>query len=177
MNFTNDLLLLIAFFRNQGCNYPLKGGKDTFWGGGVRGVGFVHSNLISKKSRVSYDLIDVTDWLPTFYHLAGGDVTAIQDKIDGMNVWDTIALGKKSPRTEVLNIHGFYKCVAFKVSSIFLRLQNVFLFVTKGFRSFLFHIPPIMSTYMPVIHQSGGQAKGRAHDGGHSFSQYGPTGR
>lgn len=71
------------------------------WEGGVRGVGFVHSKLIKKKGRVSYDLIDVTDWLPTFYHLAGGDVTAIQDKIDGMNQWDTIAHGKKSPRTEV----------------------------------------------------------------------------
>lgn len=87
--------------RNQGCNFPFKGGKDTFWEGGVRGVGFVHSKLIKKKGRVSYDLIDVTDWLPTFYHVAGGDVTAIQDKIDGMNQWDTIAHGKKSPRTEV----------------------------------------------------------------------------
>lgn len=64
-------------------------------------MGFVHSKLIKKKGRVSYDLIDVTDWLPTFYHLAGGDVTAIQDKIDGMNQWDTIAHGKKSPRFEV----------------------------------------------------------------------------
>lgn len=64
-------------------------------------MGFVHSKLIKKKGRVSYDLIDVTDWLPTFYHLAGGDVTAIQDKIDGMNQWDTIAHGKTSPRTEV----------------------------------------------------------------------------
>ena len=95
------ILLSYSPFRNQGCNYPLKGGKDTFWEGGVRGVGFVHSNLISKKRRVSYDLIDVTDWLPTFYHLAGGDVSAIQEKIDGMNVWDTISHGKKSPRTVV----------------------------------------------------------------------------
>lgn len=92
---------LYSTLRNQGCNYPFKGGKDTFWEGGVRGVGFVHSNLIRNKGRVSYDLIDVTDWLPTFYHLAGGDVNKIQDKIDGMNVWDTIAYGKKSPRTEV----------------------------------------------------------------------------
>ena len=64
-------------------------------------MGFVHSNLIKKNGRASYDLIDVSDWLPTFYHLAGGDVTAIQDRIDGMNVWDTIAHGKESPRTEV----------------------------------------------------------------------------
>ena len=95
------LVITLSFHRNQGCNYPFKGGKDTFWEGGVRGVGFVHSKLIRKKGRVSYDLIDVTDWLPTFYHLAGGDVTKIQERIDGMNVWETIADGKKSPRTEV----------------------------------------------------------------------------
>lgn len=28
-------------------------------------------------------------------------MSAIQEKIDGMNVWDTISLGKKSPRTVV----------------------------------------------------------------------------
>ena len=50
-------------------------------------MGFVHSKLIEKKGRVSHDLIDVTDWLPTFYHLAGGDVSKMEDKIDGMNVW------------------------------------------------------------------------------------------
>ncbi|PFX15298.1 Arylsulfatase J [Stylophora pistillata] len=105
-----------GFNWNQGCNYPLKGGKDTFWEGGVRGVGFVHSNLIKNKGRVSYDLIDVTDWLPTFYHLAGGDITKINDKIDGMNVWDTIAHGKKSPRTEVLhNIDPIRKFAAIRV--------------------------------------------------------------
>ena len=64
-------------------------------------MGFVHSNLIKNRGRVSYDLIDVTDWLPTFYHLAGGDVNKIKDNIDGVNVWDTIANGKKSPRKEV----------------------------------------------------------------------------
>ncbi|CAH3139988.1 unnamed protein product [Pocillopora meandrina] len=105
-----------GFNWNAGCNYPLRGGKDTLWEGGVRGVGFVHSKLIENKGRVSYDLIDVTDWLPTFYHLAGGDVTKIQDKIDGMNVWDTIANGKKSPRTEVLhNIDPFRRFAAIRV--------------------------------------------------------------
>lgn len=90
--------------RSQGCNYPFKGGKDTLWEGGVRAVAFVHSSMIAKKGRVSYDLIDATDWLPTFYHLAGGDVTMIQNKIDGMNVWDTITQGIQSPRKEV-NVH------------------------------------------------------------------------
>ena len=137
------MLPILAFFRNQGCNYPLKGGKDTFWEGGVRGVGFVHSNLISKKGRVSYDLIDVTDWLPTFYHLAGGDVTAIQNKIDGMNVWDTIARGKKSPRTEVRNIAVSLWCAVFKV------FNQIFLQVTEySVRAVVFVIPTIISAYM-----------------------------
>ena len=88
--------------RSESCNYPFKGGKDNLWEGGVRGVGFVYSSLITNKPRVSYDLIDVTDWLPTFYHLAGGDVqTLIGNNIDGMNVWDTIAHGTPSPRREV----------------------------------------------------------------------------
>ena len=87
--------------RSQGSNYPLKGGKDTLWEGGVRGVAFVHSNMIAKRGRVGHDMIDATDWLPTFYHLAGGDVTKIQDKIDGMNVWGTISQGAPSPRREV----------------------------------------------------------------------------
>lgn len=71
------------------------------WEGGVRGVAFVHSNMVAKSGRVSHDLIDATDWLPTFYHLAGGDVTKIQDEIDGMNVWNTISQGAPSPRREV----------------------------------------------------------------------------
>ena len=70
-------------------------------------MGFVHSKLIKNKGRVSYDLIDVTDWLPTFYHLAGGDVEKMQEKIDGINVWDTISHGKESPRTEV---RFYYQC-------------------------------------------------------------------
>ena len=92
-----------SFWRSQGCNYPFKGGKDTLWEGGIRGVAFVHSTLIPNKGRVSYDLIDASDWLPTLYYLAGGDVKRIQYKIDGINVWDTIAHGVQSPRKEVVN--------------------------------------------------------------------------
>ena len=97
----DDYPFFFFFQRSEGCNYPFKGGKDNLWEGGVRGVAFVHSKLIAKKSRVSYDLIDATDWLPTFYHLAGGDVKTLQNKIDGVNVWNTIAQGAASPRSEV----------------------------------------------------------------------------
>lgn len=105
LRFSRILLFFFLPQRSESCNYPFKGGKDNLWEGGVRGVGFVYSSLIANKPRVSYDLIDVTDWLPTFYHLAGGDVqTLIGNNIDGMNVWDTIAHGAPSPRSEV-NTH------------------------------------------------------------------------
>jgi len=118
-DFKNYLILLVFIFRrNQGCNYPLKGGKDSFWEGGVRAVGFVHSKLLKQKGRVSTEMIDATDWLPTFYHLGGGDVNQIQETIDGMNVWDTISEEKPSPRTEILhNIDPIRKFAAIRVNN------------------------------------------------------------
>jgi arylsulfatase A-like enzyme len=84
----------------------------------VRAVGFVHSKLVKKKARVSSKLIDATDWLPTFYHLGGGDVSGIKDKVDGMNVWNTISQDTPSPRSEILhNIDPLRKFAAIRVNN------------------------------------------------------------
>lgn len=114
---------------SAGSNYPLRGSKNTLWEGGVRGVGFVHSPLIKKRGtnstslkwsyivlsihltcffrhisgRVSTALLHASDWLPTFYALAGGDVKGL-GPIDGFNVWETISSDTQSPRYEIL--HG-----------------------------------------------------------------------
>ena len=83
------------------------------WEGGVKAVGFVYNSngLIKQKKRVCTELIDATDWLPTLYHLAGGDAGLVSNGTDGMNVWQTIANGVPSPRKEILhNIDPRYMC-------------------------------------------------------------------
>ena len=45
-----------------GLNYPYRGWKDSFWEGGFRGIGFVHSPLI-KQTGVTYKpILHVSDW-------------------------------------------------------------------------------------------------------------------
>ncbi|CAG9797683.1 unnamed protein product [Chironomus riparius] len=93
------------FNLNAASNYPLRGVKNTLWEGGVRAAGFIWSPLISQHSRVSNQLIQVADWLPTLYSAAGGDLSTITTKLDGIDLWDELSqqTTADSKRKEVLH--------------------------------------------------------------------------
>lgn len=70
----------------------------------MRGVAAIWSPRLHGMANVSNNLIHVTDWLPTLYAAAGGNVTDLGD-IDGVNQWPFLSQGKPSTRdTLLLNI-------------------------------------------------------------------------
>ena len=44
----------------------------------------------------------VTDWLPTLYTVAGGDIHSLRN-IDGFDMWDVLSHHTQSPRQEILH--------------------------------------------------------------------------
>lgn len=52
--------------------------------------------------QISHDLIDITDWLPTLYTAAGGNVQDLGD-IDGISLWESLTDGSALPRKEILH--------------------------------------------------------------------------
>ncbi|XP_042144450.1 arylsulfatase B-like [Ixodes scapularis] len=91
---------------NRGYNWPLRGGKFTLYEGGVRGTAFLWSRRLKNTKRVSNQLMHISDWLPTLYSAAGGNVSELGD-IDGVDIWDSLSTSSESQRdTVVLNINS-----------------------------------------------------------------------
>ncbi|KAK3786698.1 hypothetical protein RRG08_057974 [Elysia crispata] len=87
-----------------GNNWPLRGAKHTLWEGGVKGIGFVTSPLLSKKQmgKVSTEMMHVSDWFPTVAAMAGVKVNSTLG-LDGYSQWSMIRDGKLSERKEILH--------------------------------------------------------------------------
>ena len=48
------------------------------------------------------ELMHVTDWLPTLYSIAGGDIKNLHS-VDGYDMWNTLSQATESPREEILH--------------------------------------------------------------------------
>ena len=73
----------------------------------MKAVGFIHSPLLTGSPAVYDGLVHVSDWLPTFINLGGGNASAVAN-LDGHDVWAAIASGAPSPRTELLHNIDLY---------------------------------------------------------------------
>nr|CAH7737317.1 unnamed protein product [Callosobruchus chinensis] len=89
-------------FKNWGSNYPLRGLKNTLFEGGIRSVAFIYSPLLIQSARVTKDLMHITDWLPTLYSAANGDIANLDPEIDGIDQWPSLVYDLPSPRNDIL---------------------------------------------------------------------------
>ncbi|XP_048514445.1 arylsulfatase B-like [Athalia rosae] len=91
----------LGLYDRYGSNYPLRGFKSSLFDGGVRSSACIYSPLLKNVPRVSNELMHITDWLPTIYSVAGGNVTDLGE-IDGVNQWPALRDGSASPRNSLL---------------------------------------------------------------------------
>merc|ERR550525_343198 len=94
---------------SHACNWPLRGGKFTFWEGGMRGVAAINSKMIPARLQGTKfnGLAHITDWYPTVVEgIAGLKMPASTGPValDGLNLWPAITGGTPSPRTEVVHL-------------------------------------------------------------------------
>jgi arylsulfatase A-like enzyme len=87
-------------------NDPFRDGKGSLYEGGTRVCAFANWPGHIKPATV-VELIHAVDIYPTFAALAGASTTKCKP-LDGVDVWEMIAEGKPSPRTEIVyNVEPF----------------------------------------------------------------------
>ena len=87
-------------------NGPYRDGKGTLYEGATRVAAFANWPGHIRPGTVE-GLIHVVDFYPTLAALAGAS-TAKSKPLDGVNVWDVLAKGAPSPRTEIVyNVEPF----------------------------------------------------------------------
>ena len=86
--------------------FARRGGKGSYFQGGVRGTAWVHSPMVQQGVR-SRGLMHAVDWLPTIVYGAVGvdhkELMEHQLPLDGVNQWPMLTkLGVSSARTDLL---------------------------------------------------------------------------
>jgi arylsulfatase A-like enzyme len=88
-------------------NGPFREGKGMLFEGGTRVCALVNWPGHVKAQRVD-GMMHVVDLFPTLAGLAGASTGKCKQPLDGVNVWDAIATGSRSPRAEIVyNIEPF----------------------------------------------------------------------
>jgi arylsulfatase A-like enzyme len=88
-------------------NGPYRDGKGMLYEGGTRVCALANWPGHIKAGSTVDGMIHAVDMYPTLAAVAGAS-TAKCKPLDGVNVWDTVAEGKPSPRTEIVyNIEPF----------------------------------------------------------------------
>lgn len=103
-------------------NYPLRGGKNTLWQGGVRVDGIIAgAGVTQPPGTVLREHVHASDWLPSLVTIAAGQpwtafIPADEPPYlygDGMDVSATLLHGEPSPREWVLlETHPAGTCAA-----------------------------------------------------------------
>ncbi|XP_034947347.1 arylsulfatase B-like isoform X2 [Chelonus insularis] len=103
-----------GFNDNFASNFPLRGVKNTYWEGGVRGTGLVWYSKLSQPGRVYKQPMDITDWLPTLMTIAsGGNYSSLPANLDGLDMWNALNNRESSPRRVIVhNIDDIYGAAA-----------------------------------------------------------------
>ena len=92
-------------------NGPYREGKGTLFEGATRVCAIANWPGHIKPQQTVDGLIHAVDIYPTLAALAGAS-TVKSKPLDGVNVWDTIADGKPSPRNEIIyNVEPFRAAV------------------------------------------------------------------
>lgn len=105
MTYGVDAVLQMPIGVSVSSNWPLRAGKTTLFEGGVRGVSFVAGGVLPNAARgqTRTELMQHVDVPTTLAKLAGARWTV--GTPDGVDLWEAIAHGGPSNRTEVpLNV-------------------------------------------------------------------------
>ena len=88
-----------------GNNLPLRGEKTTLFEGGTLVPAFIHSPLLTKVGHESYQMMHITDWLPSLVTAVGVADDFMENEesdMDGMDIWKSIVSDTVSPRVEIV---------------------------------------------------------------------------
>ncbi|XP_077490668.1 arylsulfatase J-like isoform X2 [Amblyomma americanum] len=112
---------------NWSFNWPFRGTKETYFEGGIRVPAFIWSPLLQNQARVSSQLMHVTDWMPTLFHVAGGDPKVLGDlaDFDSFNQWPAMSKNVPSPRKSIIH------CFDLAGANFVIQLGNYKGFISK----------------------------------------------